>query len=174
MSSVLFSVPHSMVTFNTISLAVLAILIRIYLKGLKICLPFLIKKNKVRCHIQDLSTLLCGFILILCLVIFFAPIIKTFAIPLSMLCICVALSFQTTIACVVGRIIILVTRLYQVGDHIQIGVLRGDVVSIGLMRTFLMESQNKSENDQCAARIVQVSNATVLKENVINYSDQND
>jgi len=49
-----------------------------------------------------------------------------------------------------------------VGDRVQIGDTRGDVIDIGLLRTTLMETGNWVSRDLYNGRIVRIPNSTVL------------
>ncbi len=56
------------------------------------------------------------------------------------------------------------------GDRVQIGDTKGDVIDIGLLRTTLMEIGNWVSRDMYSGRIVRIPNSTVLKGSVFNYS----
>lgn len=170
MDSFLDSIPYSTPLIKMAALVALLILIKLFLKVLKVILPYGIKKNKVSYRIQDISALSCGLIFITFTAIFFAPEIKEFAIPFSVIGAGIAFSLQEVIASIAGRIIIALTGLYHVGDRIQVGDLQGDVINIGFMRTSLMEIGSWVKADQYSGRIVHVTNAIVLKDNVVNYS----
>src|SRR3990167_7708219 len=170
MEHLLESIPYSTTGLKIIALVVLGVLMKISLKILKVILPYVVKTNRTRYHIQDLSTLGCGLVFFVMAVIFFAIQIKEFAIPFSVIGAGVAFSLQEVIASVAGRIVIVMTGLYQIGDRIQIGDRQGDVIHVSFMRTSLMEIGNWVKADQYSGRIIHVTNATILKENVINYS----
>jgi small-conductance mechanosensitive channel len=57
-----------------------------------------------------------------------------------------------------------------VGDRVQIGETRGDVIDIGLLRTTLLETGNWVSGDLYNGRIVRIPNSAVLKGSVFNYS----
>ena len=105
-------------------------------------------------------------------ILLFAIQIKEFAIPFSVIGAGVAFALQEVIASVAGRIVIVMTNLYQIGDRIQIGERQGDVIHIGFMRTSLMEIGSWVKADQYSGCIIHITNAAVLKENVINYSGE--
>lgn len=170
MEGFLKSVPYSGPLIKIFVLVLLIVFIKIFLKVLKVILPHIINKNNIRYHIQDVAALICGFIFLTLAAIFFATEIKEFAIPFSVIGAGIAFSLQEVIASIAGRIIIVATGLYHVGDRIQIGELQGDVINIGFMRTSLMEIGNWVKADLYSGRIVHLSNAIVLKENVVNYS----
>ena len=170
MESLLNSIPYSTTLLKITALIVLLCVIKVFLKALKTFLPFFIKKNKLRYHIQDMAALLSGIIFIVFAGVFFAIQIKEFAIPFSVIGAGIAFALQEVIASVAGRIVIVMTGLYQVGDRIQIGDMQGDVINIGFMQTSLLEIGGWVKADQYSGRIVQVRNALVLKENIVNYS----
>ncbi len=62
------------------------------------------------------------------------------------------------------------SKLYAVGDRVQIGDTRGDVIDIGLLRTTLLETGNWVSGDLYNGRIVRIPNSAVLKGIVFNYS----
>jgi small-conductance mechanosensitive channel len=82
----------------------------------------------------------------------------------------VAVALQDVLASIAGAFSIGFARLYAVGDRIQIGDIRGDVIDIGLLRTTLMEIGNWVSRDQYNGRIVRIPNSALLKGPVFNYS----
>ena len=54
----------------------------------------------------------------------------------------VAVALQDVVASIAGAFSIGFSKLYAVGDRVQIGDTRGDVIDIGLLRTTLMETGN--------------------------------
>jgi len=82
----------------------------------------------------------------------------------------VAVALQDVLASIAGAFSIGFSKLYAVGDRVQIGDTRGDVIDIGLLRTTLMETGNWVSKDLYNGRIVRIPNSTVLKTTVFNYS----
>ena len=82
----------------------------------------------------------------------------------------VAVALQDVLASIAGAFSIGFSKLYAVGDRIQIGDIRGDVIDIGLLRTTLMETGNWVGRDLYNGRIVRIPNSIVLKGSVFNYS----
>src|SRR6202045_1808165 len=82
----------------------------------------------------------------------------------------VAVALQDVLASIAGAFSIGFSRLYAVGDSVQIGDIRGDVIDIGLLRTTLMETGNWVSKDLYNGRIVRIPNSTALKGSVFNYS----
>jgi small-conductance mechanosensitive channel len=82
----------------------------------------------------------------------------------------VAVALQDVLASIAGAFSIGFSRLYTVGDRVQIGETRGDVIDIGLLRTTVMEIGNWVGRDLYNGRIVRIPNSAVLKGSVFNYS----
>src|SRR6202045_1477968 len=82
----------------------------------------------------------------------------------------VAVALQDVVASIAGAFSIGFSRLYALGDRVQIGDARGDVIDIGLLRTTLMETGNWVSKDLYNGRIVRIPNSTALKGSVFNYS----
>jgi small-conductance mechanosensitive channel len=82
----------------------------------------------------------------------------------------VAVALQDVLASIAGAFSIGFSRLYAIGDRVQIGDTRGDVIDIGLLRTTLMETGNWVSKDLYNGRIVRIPNSTVLKGSVFTYS----
>jgi small-conductance mechanosensitive channel len=82
----------------------------------------------------------------------------------------VAVALQDVVASIAGAFSIGFSRLYSVGDRVQIGDTRGDVIDIGLLRTTLLETGNWVTRDLYNGRIVRIPNSTVLKGSVFNYT----
>src|SRR3984957_16585527 len=82
----------------------------------------------------------------------------------------VAVALQDVLASIAGAFSIGFSRLYTVGDRVQIGDTRGDVIDIGLLRTTLMETGSWVSKDLYNGRVVRIPNSTVLKGTVFNYS----
>jgi small-conductance mechanosensitive channel len=82
----------------------------------------------------------------------------------------VAVALQDLLASIAGAFSIAFSKLYVVGDRVQIGETRGDVIDIGLLRTTLMEVGSWVGRDLYSGRIVRIPNNAVLKASVFNYS----
>jgi small-conductance mechanosensitive channel len=82
----------------------------------------------------------------------------------------VAVALQDMLASIAGAFSIGFSKLYVVGDRVQIGDTRGDVIDISLLRTTLMEVGSWVSRDLYSGRIVRIPNNSVLKNAVFNYS----
>jgi small-conductance mechanosensitive channel len=82
----------------------------------------------------------------------------------------VAFALQEVIASAAGWVAVSVGRYYAVGDRVELGGIKGDVIDIGILRTTLMEVGQWVKADLYNGRIVRVANSFVFKEPVFNYS----
>ena len=81
-----------------------------------------------------------------------------------------AFALQEVIGSVAGWITIITGKPFTIGDRVETGGIRGDVVDIGVLRTTLMEIGNWLNGDHNTGRIVTVSNSFLFKEPLYNYS----
>ena len=82
----------------------------------------------------------------------------------------IAFALQEVIASGAGWVAIAMGGFYKVGDRVQLGGIKGDVIDIGMLRTTIMEIGEWVRGDQYNGRIVRVANSFVFKEPVYNYS----
>ena len=82
----------------------------------------------------------------------------------------IAFALQEVIASVAGWMAISFAHFYRVGDRVQVGGIKGDVIDVGILRTTLMEVREWVDGDLYNGRVVRVANSFVFKEPVFNYS----
>ncbi len=82
----------------------------------------------------------------------------------------VAFALQEVIASAAGWMAVSFGGFYKVGDRVQLGGIKGDVIDIGILRTTIMQIGEWVNGDQYNGRIVRVANSFVFKEPVFNYS----
>lgn len=82
----------------------------------------------------------------------------------------VAFALQEVIASVAGWMAVSFGGFYKVGDRVQLGGIKGDVIDIGILRSTIMQIGEWVNGDQYNGRIVRVANSFVFKEPVFNYS----
>ena len=70
----------------------------------------------------------------------------------------------------VGGLSIFINRIYQVGDRIEIGSKKGDVIDIGIFYTTIMETNGWVSADQPTGRISIIPNSYVLSNTTNNYT----
>ncbi|UCF65034.1 MAG: mechanosensitive ion channel family protein [bacterium] len=81
-----------------------------------------------------------------------------------------AIALKDLVASFAGWIFILWRRPFIVGDRIEIGGYKGDVIDVRVFKFSLMEIGNWVDAEQSTGRIVHVPNGLVLTEVISNYS----
>jgi len=81
-----------------------------------------------------------------------------------------AIALKDLVANLAGWVFILWRRPFTVGDRVQIGEQRGDVIDIRIFQFSLLEIGNWVDAEQSTGRVVHVPNAKVLTEVLANYS----
>jgi small-conductance mechanosensitive channel len=81
-----------------------------------------------------------------------------------------AFALQEVIGSIAGWLTIVTGKPFTVGDRIESGQIRGDVVDIGVLRTTLAEVGNWLGGNHNTGRIVTLSNAFLFKEPLYNSS----
>jgi len=82
----------------------------------------------------------------------------------------IAFALQEVVISIAGWLALSTGGYYKVGDRVQLGGIRGDVIDIGIIRTTLMECGGWVNGDLYNGRIVRLANSFVFKEPVFNYS----
>src|SRR5262245_11523803 len=114
-----------------------------------------------------------GYVLaILFLIVLFEDRLGQLSLALGVASAGVVVAMQDAIASFAGWFAIGFSRLYKVGDRIQIGEIKGDVIDISILRTTLMETGNGVSRDVYNGRIARIPNSSVLKGPVFNYSQE--
>ncbi len=82
----------------------------------------------------------------------------------------VAFALREVIVSLAGWVGINFGDFYKVGDRIQLGGVKGDVIDIGFARTTLMELGEWVNGDLYSGRIVRVANSFIFSQPLYNYS----
>lgn len=82
----------------------------------------------------------------------------------------IAFALQEVIASIAGYLAIHLANFYRVGDRVQLGGIKGDVIDISVLRTTIMEMGDWVKGDLYNGKVVRVANSFVFKEPVYNYS----
>lgn len=82
----------------------------------------------------------------------------------------IAFALQEVITSVAGWIALSFGQFYTIGDRVQLGGIKGDVIDIGMLRTTIMEIGEQVKGDQYTGRIVRITNSFVCQGPVYNYS----
>jgi small-conductance mechanosensitive channel len=82
----------------------------------------------------------------------------------------IAFALQEVITSIAGYLAVHLAGFYKVGDRVQLGGIKGDVIDIGVLRTTMMEIGDWITGDLYNGKMVRVANSFVFKEPVFNYS----
>jgi len=92
-------------------------------------------------------------------------------VSLGLISLILGFALQTPISSFIGWIYILIRAPYRVGDRIEIGDVRGDVIDVSYLDTTLWEIGGRHlSGDHPSGRIIKFPNTNVFNTPVINYS----
>jgi small-conductance mechanosensitive channel len=95
----------------------------------------------------------------------------TAVVSLGLISLILGFALQTPISSFIGWIYILARAPYRVGDRIQIGDARGDVIDVSYLDTTLWEIGGRHlSTDHPSGRLIKFPNTNVFSEPVFNYS----
>lgn len=95
----------------------------------------------------------------------------TALVSLGVLSLILGFALQTPITSLIGWVYLLIRQPYKVGDRIEIGNARGDVIDVNYLDTTLWEFGGPYLSTQHpSGRIIKFPNSLVLNETVYNYS----
>ena len=129
-----------------------------------------IKDLKLKHSVRKYVVYFLNVLIVLYVVFLWVQKISSITIFLSVISAGIALALQEVILSIAGWFLILVRRPFQVGDRIELGGAKGDVIDIRLFQTSLLEIGNWVDADQSTGRIVHVPNSAVFKKENYNYS----
>jgi small-conductance mechanosensitive channel len=124
-----------------------------------------------------------GALTLVVLVVLWAPLGGRLSVVLGFATAGVAFAMQEVIGALFGWLNILAGRIYDVGDRIEVGGVRGDVIDVSPLRTKVLETGGDAGGDgartpvtarQLTGRVVSVSNKRTFTEAVSNSSAQLD
>lgn len=80
------------------------------------------------------------------------------------------LALHQPISSIAGWMLVLIRRPFEVGDRIEMGNVKGDVIDIRLFYTSILEIGSWVEADQSTGRIIHIPNNKVFTEMIINFT----
>ncbi len=110
------------------------------------------------------------FFMILLIILVWLQDVSSITIIFSVVGAGLALALQEVILSVAGWFLILIRRPFEVGDRVELGGVKGDVIDIRLFQTSMLEIGNWVGADQSTGRIVNVPNSAIFKKENFNYS----
>ena len=154
--------------FITVSVGALIISIVAFL--IKRSLRSLVKEASHRYASRKIVTFM-GYLLIFILaLVVFKDALGNLALIVGAATAGVAFALKDVITSLAGWVAVTFGDFYKVGDRIQVGGIKGDVIDVGFARTTLMELGEWVKGDLYTGRIVRVANSFIFKEPMFNYS----
>jgi small-conductance mechanosensitive channel len=101
------------------------------------------------------------------------------AAALGIITVAVGFALQRVILAIAGYFVILQGKTFRIGERVEIGDVRGDVIAIGFVHTTLMEMGDPAKTDvpggwvrsrQYTGRVISVSNAKIFDDSVHNFT----
>jgi small-conductance mechanosensitive channel len=113
-----------------------------------------------------------AIVLVLAAVIGVAAVfVPNAAVYVSIIAIGLSLALQKYVASFFAHFVIVLSGIYNLGDRIRIGNIKGDVRRVGLLHTTLEEvGEDEKLGGELTGRIIQVPNLIILDQPVLNYS----
>lgn len=151
--------------------SLLAIIIILVLRRITIRL-FLQKKEdiKERYYYTNAIRYTYSAILIILLIVIWFTEFRSIATFLGLVGAALTIALKDPIVNLAGWFFILARQPFKIGDRVQIGDQRGDIIDIRLFQFTINEIGNWVEADQSTGRIIHIPNAKVFTESQANYS----
>jgi small-conductance mechanosensitive channel len=96
--------------------------------------------------------------------------IQTFAVSLVAIAAAIVLATKEMILCMLGSIYRSSSNAFTVGDRVEIGGIRGQVIDMNFVSTTLMESSHALQHQGTVGRSITVPNSLLLNQPVFNES----
>jgi small-conductance mechanosensitive channel len=129
-----------------------------------------------RYYLRKVTRYVVFMVLLIALAVVWRPFAGRLGVVLGLAAAGVAFAMQEVIGALAGWASILTSRQFQVGDRIQMGGVRGDVLDITPLRTKVLEIGSARDETswvrgrQYTGRVVSISNKAVFSEPVYNSS----
>ncbi len=158
--------------FSGIFIQFLSIILVIYLLGILIIRLINRQVEDLRKrHTARKVTLYSTILTILAFTLFFwLEGVKSVAVVISIIGAGLVVALQDVFLCFAGWILIIFKRPFSVGDRVEIGKVKGDVIDVRMFQIALLEIDNWVGAEQSTGRVVHIPNSSVFKESVFNYT----
>ena len=125
---------------------------------------------RARYTLRKAITMLCYLVIVLGIVAIWINNTQTLALTFGLMAAGAAIVLQDILRNFLGGIMIFSSRLYRIGDRIEVNGKFGDVIDIGMMYTTLMEIKEWVGGEQPSGRLTLVPNGYMLTQAVNNYT----
>lgn len=110
------------------------------------------------------------FLILFGLLLVWATELKTLAVSVVALAAAIVIATKELIQCIMGGVMKVSTKEFDIGDRVEIGAFRGDVISHNFMLTTLYEIGPGKDHHQFTGRVISFPNSLLLNTPVINES----
>ncbi len=151
--------------------AILIVLVMAIAKSIRVYLISQVENRPARYNLTRVLNL----VMVLAILIIGLSLLSanwyTALVSLGLLSLILGFALQTPIASLIGWVYLLIRQPYRVGDRIQIGEAKGDVIDVSYFDTTLWEFGGPYLSTQHpSGRIIKFPNSLVLNQTVYNYS----
>jgi small-conductance mechanosensitive channel len=101
-------------------------------------------------------------------VLIWAPELQNFALSLTAVAVAVVIATKELLLCLSGALLRAGTRAFAIGDWVEIGAIKGEVIETGLMATTLQEIDVDHNVYEYTGRTLVVPNSVLLTSHVRN------
>ena len=129
-----------------------------------------VKDVKRHYYWASAATYTISFLGIILLVVTWIKGISSLATYLGLVSAGMALALRDIIANIAGWLFIILRQPFRVGDRIQIGDFRGDVIDVNLFQFTIIEIGNRVDADQSTGRIIDIPNGLLMTQPIANYT----
>lgn len=158
------------VTLQVIETIAVLLLLGLARSVLKRYLSRKIEDNSTRYNWRKNINYLLTFLAVLVIGRIWIEGIASLATYLGLLSAGVAIALRGPLTDIAGWTFILSQKTFSVGDRIEIGTIKGDVIDIRMMKFSILEIGNWVHADQSTGRIVHIPNHKIFDQDVFNYT----
>jgi small-conductance mechanosensitive channel len=156
---------------NLVLGAVFVVLMGAVAKSIRVYLINQIENKPSRYNLTRVLNLLTFLAMVIIVLTVVSANWYTALVSLGVLSLILGFALQTPITSLIGWVYLLIRQPYRVGDRIEIGSARGDVIDVSYLDTTLWEFGGPYLSTQHpSGRIIKFPNSLVLNETVYNYS----
>jgi len=153
-------------SLSTLALVVLVFLLRLGIHHTLLKSPEISVETRRRWSVTIRNLLL--IIFILGMIFIWAPRLQSFAVSIFAVAVALVLATKELIACLSGSGLRVLTKAYALGDRIEIGGIRGNVVDHNALTTTILEIGPGQTSHQYTGRAMVVPNSFIFEHPITN------
>lgn len=129
-----------------------------------------VKDLRTKHSIRKSIVYITNFTVIIAVLLIWEYDVRTVTILLGAIGAGTTIALQQPILSIAGWVFLMAKRSFEIGDRIEFGGIKGDVIDIEVLNTTVLEIGNWVEADQSTGRLVTVPNSNVFTHPHFNYS----